>query len=362
MDLGNHMKELNQKKVEALRDKWAATIMMHNEEYTGARQKLLNAQKLYPELDQISLMLTIRDILLLASSVRLSYNEIDFLCILDLINPSATYSDAKCYLHNLVTSINGVKYEFPGAELALEVDVSYPDVEQSNWEKSIEVDHISLYHLLFSQKIPTERLMSVKDEVLYELDQMALPKNLIQHIGNRNPIKDSSNCGENKLCVGEFQLDGKFLKYNNISAADFAPGQVWAIYCGKDVMPRQYVLVNSMVSNNQICVTILEAELVLKDENKWREDLPIVCGTLKQGNSNVILSMSQFSHLVKHVQGTTRPHYMIYPQKGEIWAMYKNWNRKWEVLAYRVPGIERYGIPEDSWHLEPHAIPHQHKV
>nr|KYP37036.1 hypothetical protein KK1_041801 [Cajanus cajan] len=220
---------------------------------------------------------------------------------------------------------------------------------------------------------------------------------------------------ENTLCAGKFK-----------SEDDFATGQVWAIYCGEDIMPRQYALVNSMVLDRQVWATILEPELVHENGEKWRENLPIVCGTFKHGN-NVMLDMSQFSHLVKYVHDTTiMPHYLIYPQKGQIWAMYKNWNRKWEhidyekcqywiveiisnffekngievakleevqncetffrrqrqegvditrticetemlsfshqISAYRVLGVERYGIPEDSWHLEPNAIPHKQKI
>ncbi|KAK7350738.1 hypothetical protein VNO77_09649 [Canavalia gladiata] len=152
--------------------------------------------------------------------------------------------------------------------------------------------HLSPNSLFFSHKIPAYRLMGEKDEVLFELEQMVLPNNLIQHIGDRNPIKDS-NISENPLCAGNFQSEGKFLKHK-ISTDDFAAGQVWAIYCGKDIMPRQYAVVNNLVSNRQ------------------------------------------FSHLVKYVQGATRPRYIIYPQKGEIWAMYKNWNRKWERTDYET--------------------------
>lgn len=645
-----HMKglNLNQKKVEALQEKWVASIMMHNEEYNDARKKLLSAQLLYPQLDNINPMLKICEILLLASSVKISNNDIDSHCILDLIYPSATNSDAIKNLHDLVISMNGVKDEFPGAELALEFvqnalnvladrekqfhhhgfsqdsdlissneisasttlvrcsDCSKSNLdvqlEQGILEKSIEVDqdflqqefynfeeersvslfepgqiwgvhyqpdevkqchryakiksvmgdvvsvtwlkpivigagerkgcnagfpvacgsfclnlnacdevkvgafsykcswacgqmndHVEIYpkrgeiwalyvavneftcnpealegckfqliemlsdyskcsgggfaclekvngfHSVFkrvtcgssnvvfhlspnclflSHRIPAYRLMGGEDEVLFELDQMALPNNLVQHTGATNPIKDS---------VGKFQSEDEFLKYK-ISADDFVTGQVWAIYCGEDIMPREYALVNSVVSETQVWVTILEPELIHEYENQWREDPPIVCGRFKHSNVNVMLDMSQFSHLVKcvHVQGTIRPHYMIHPQKGEIWAMYKNWNRKWEntdyedsqywmveiisdfsekngikvakleevqncitffhrqrhqgvditraiceaemlsfshqVLAYKVPGIESYGIPEDSWHLVPNAIPYQQNI
>ncbi|KAK7350737.1 hypothetical protein VNO77_09648 [Canavalia gladiata] len=57
----------------------------------------------------------------LQENVKLSNKEIDFYFILDIIHPTATHSDARHHLHDLVTSINGVKDEFPGAELTLEI-------------------------------------------------------------------------------------------------------------------------------------------------------------------------------------------------------------------------------------------------
>ncbi|KAK7410986.1 hypothetical protein VNO78_02280 [Psophocarpus tetragonolobus] len=401
---GKQMKVLNldQKKVEALQEKWVAAIMMHNEEYTDARHKLLKAKLLYPELDHISLMLTICEILLLASTVRISNNNIDFHCILDLIYPSATYSDAVNSIHYFVTSINGVKDEFPGAQLALEIVQNALNMLSDREEHfhdgfRPDNDFISYNEIIWTST--SERCSdSTNPDVPPELGILEESTEIV-------------DIGENTLCGGNFQW-----------ADDFASGQVWAIYCGEDTMPRQYALVNSVVCDRKVWVTILEPEpLVHGDKNNWREDLPIACGMFKPGDSNLVLDMSQFSHLVKHEQGTTMPHCMIYPQKGEVWVMYKNWNRKWghtdyekcqywmveiisnfsrkngievakleevqnwltffcrqrhegdyisrticetemlcfshQVLAYRVHGIEKYGIPEDSWHLEPKAIP-----
>ncbi|KAF9612318.1 hypothetical protein IFM89_038921 [Coptis chinensis] len=131
--------------------------------------------------------------------------------------------------------------------------------------------------------------------------------------------------------------------------------------------------------------------------------------------------MSLFSHSVKCQRSKNQLYYRIYPKKGEIWAMYTNWNKNWkqsdyknyqyrvvEILedfseasgarvarlvevkgcmtffqrhrhdgfeltravskdemlsfshripAFIVPGIERYGIPESWIHLEPNALP-----
>ncbi|KAL8099155.1 hypothetical protein AgCh_031723 [Apium graveolens] len=157
------------------------------------------------------------------------------------------------------------------------------------------------------------------------------------------------------------------------------------------------------------------------DFNLKKVMVPVVCGTFQAKETNVNLNISQLSHQVRCQMSTMRPLYKIYPMKGEVWAMYQNWSCKWgpgdyenykcwivEVLsdfstdermvvvklgevkgcltffqrtqrdgfdmsrvvlktdilsfshqipAFRVPGIGRYGIPENSWHLEPNVLP-----
>ncbi|KAL1301286.1 hypothetical protein AAHE18_18G242400 [Arachis hypogaea] len=383
---------------------WGASILMQSEEYIGARKKLLSAQKLYPELDNINLMLTICDILLLASIVRLSSdNEIHLDCILDLIYPSATYSDARCYLHDLVTLINGIKDEFPGSELALEIVKNALDMV-SDKEKRFHDHHFRKKNDVVSwDEILNGESTESASTLEKDFPNLEIPFEHSLIFKDTNP----SDVGEKSL-----------------SKCVFSTGQVWAIYCGKDMMPRQYALVNSVISNKHVCVTLLEHELG-NFEKRLMGDRFIACGMFKPCDSKVMLNMSHFSHLVNYVNGATRPqqHYMIYPNKGEIWAVYKNWDRNWgnddyekcqfgiveiisdfskengirvakleevhncvtffwrqkhegfdlcftvfeadmhrfshQVIAYRVPGIEMYGIPEDSWHLEPQAIPNQ---
>lgn len=157
------------------------------------------------------------------------------------------------------------------------------------------------------------------------------------------------------------------------------------------------------------------------DFNLKKAMVPVVCGIFQAKETNVNLNISQLSHQVKCQMSTTRPIFKIYPMKGEVWAMYQNWSCKWgagdyenykcwiveilsdlsidermvvvklgevkgcltffqrtqrdgfdmsrvvlktdilgfshQIPAFRVPGIGRYGIPENSWHLEPNALP-----
>ncbi|XP_076939678.1 uncharacterized protein LOC143608544 [Bidens hawaiensis] len=121
----------------------------------------------------------------------------------------------------------------------------------------------------------------------------------------------------------------------NWAANDFTTGQVWAIYPGKDLMPRQYVLINNMISPSGFSATVLEPEGGFEIEAGWKaRNLPIVCGMFRAKEVKVNLDINQFSHLVNCFKSTTDFVYKIYPSKGEIWAVYRNWKSGWNRAAY----------------------------
>ncbi|XP_059450497.1 uncharacterized protein LOC132181334 isoform X2 [Corylus avellana] len=206
------------------------------------------------------------------------------------------------------------------------------------------------------------------------------------------------------------------------SSSDFAIGQVWALYSGKHFLPRQYIRIDNLISESQVCGTFLEALPTFDHEIAWKkEKLPTVSGMFEVSGISVNLEMSQFSHLVNSQKSNGQPLYKIYPLKGEVWALYKNWNSKWkrsdyenyqchvvqilsdlcegdvirvarlkevkgclaffhrqrvdqfylsqevstkemlsfshQIPAFQVPRIRKYGIRESSWYLEPNALP-----
>jgi curved DNA-binding protein CbpA len=284
---------------------------------------------------------------------------------------------------------------------------------------------------IFSHNVPAYRFKGGEiDKVvegMFELDQLALPEIMIQEI-------DSPKAPKNWNA-------GSFFSYNPLgghpslksypeeqllkpswSSNDFAIGQVWALYSGKDFLPRQYTRIDNLISESQVCVTFLEALPTFDHEIAWKkEKLPIVSGMFEVSGTCVNLEMSQFSCLVNSQKSNGQPLYKIYPLKGEVWALYKNWKSNWkcsdyenyqcqvvqilsdlcegdvitvarltevkgwltffhrqqvdgfdlthvvsrkemlsfshQIPAFRVPGIGRYGIPESSWHLEPNALP-----
>lgn len=288
---------------------------------------------------------------------------------------------------------------------------------------------------IFSHNVPAYRFTGGEiDKVvngMFDLDQLALPDDMIQDNDiQKEPME--GNASSSSFTPVRQPPSLKSYSENKILNPswlpnDFAIGQVWAVYCRKHYMPQKYVRINNVISESQVGVTFLEPQPTLDDEINWKkENRSIVCGTFKVSETSVILEMSQFSHLVKCQRSTTKPFYKIYPLKGEIWAMYRNWNKNWkhsdydnhqcevveilsdfsegngvtiaklgevkgcltffhrqqydgfdlthvvsktemlafshQIPAFRVPGIGNYGIPESSWHLEPNALPPKHRT
>ncbi|KAK1407139.1 hypothetical protein QVD17_38750 [Tagetes erecta] len=195
---------------------------------------------------------------------------------------------------------------------------------------NIHIGPRDLYML--AHKVPAYRFTGGEiygvHDAMFELDQLAL----------RNPGQEP----DNQTIVEEKDPDLLVLTSNlnpnpqnsvlgpNWVAHAFTSGQVWATYSGNDLMPRQYVLINNMISQSGFSATILEPEPVFDLEISWKNrNLPIVCGMFRAKEFKINIDISQFSHLVNCYKSTTNFIYRIFPSKGEIWAVYKNWKSGW---------------------------------
>jgi curved DNA-binding protein CbpA len=114
---------------------------------------------------------------------------------------------------------------------------------------------------------------------------------------------------------------------------EFSAGQIWACYDTVDGMPRFYAEVKKVFSHKfKLLIHWLEAEPDAEDEREWvNEGLPVACGKFERGDSEEISDRPMFSHRVNFEKGKSgrRITYRIFPQKAEIWAIYKNWDVKW---------------------------------
>ncbi|MCO5595428.1 hypothetical protein L7F22_049470 [Adiantum nelumboides] len=141
--------------------------------------------------------------------------------------------------------------------------------------------------------------------------------------------------------------DSEFFDFeSNKSEDEFVSQQIWASYdTGLDMMPRDYVQIKKVVSIKPFMVHIAVLEPA------WFSELgnPLSCGEFSAENKvRVMDKINGFSHLMRWQNG---PNGMIhiYPDKKEVWALYKDW--KESDQEKRINGgydiVQVVGIDED---------------
>ncbi|KAM3218990.1 hypothetical protein P3L10_023521 [Capsicum annuum] len=100
-------------------------------------------------------------------------------------------------------------------------------------------------------------------------------------------------------------LDPEFRDFDkHKSEIYFAVDQIWACH-NADFMPT------------------------LEREHAWvREELPVSCGKFRRGSSKYTSDRLIFSHQVQCEKDESGL-YIIYPRKGETWALFKDWDIRW---------------------------------
>ncbi|CAM0884487.1 unnamed protein product [Alopecurus aequalis] len=199
--------------------------------------------------------------------------------------------------------------------------------------------------LMFSHRIPSFRFTHEVGTAL-ELERSTVPENL-QHantLASLAPLSSLSGLHSDtysfhEAAVQQFSYPSTsnlgsgipqqqgITNYNNkLSTEDFVEGQIWAVYDARDQMPRTYVRIIRVASHTAVFVLKLEPHPMLNEEIRWVEDgLPVACGVFRAGTETAYKDMSDFSHPVQCDWSSRRSFYRIFPKKGEIWAMYKNW-------------------------------------
>ncbi|VFQ94423.1 unnamed protein product [Cuscuta campestris] len=110
----------------------------------------------------------------------------------------------------------------------------------------------------------------------------------------------------------------------------FSADQLWACYDTADGMPRFYAHIKKICSPKfSIQFNWLEIHPDDKIDNDWvMSELPVACGKFKRGKSATVRSVASFSHQVLWEKGK-KGAYVIYPRKGEIWALFRRWDISW---------------------------------
>lgn len=116
----------------------------------------------------------------------------------------------------------------------------------------------------------------------------------------------------------------------------FDGNQIWAAYDDDDGMPRYYAMIHAVVSIKPFKMRISwlnsKSNNELSPINWIGSGFPKTSGDFRIGKHEVNGALNAFSHKVKWVKGA-RGVIHIYPCKGEVWALYRNWSPDWNELT-----------------------------
>ncbi|KAJ4973781.1 hypothetical protein NE237_006955 [Protea cynaroides] len=145
-------------------------------------------------------------------------------------------------------------------------------------------------------------------------------------------------------------LDTKTLETMSISVPDpdfhdfdkdrsersFGDNQVWAAYDDDDGMPRYYAMIHKVISFNPFKMRISWLNSKTNSElgqlNWVGSGFSKICGDFRIGKYEVNKSLNSFSHKVRWTKGA-RGAIQIFPKKGDVWALYRNWSPNWDELT-----------------------------
>lgn len=146
----------------------------------------------------------------------------------------------------------------------------------------------------------------------------------------------------------------------------FAVDQIWAIYDAVDGMPRFYARIKKIFSPGfKLRITWFEPHSDDQGQIEWvKKNLPVACGRFTHGDSLVTTDRLMFSHQVHCEKGSIRGSCMIYPRKGETWALFKNWDLRWssDLENYKPFKFEFVEVLSDFVQNEGIEVAHLGKV
>ncbi|XP_022158022.1 uncharacterized protein LOC111024612 [Momordica charantia] len=114
--------------------------------------------------------------------------------------------------------------------------------------------------------------------------------------------------------------------------SSFGDDQVWACYDDDDGMPRFYARIYKVISLRPFRMRISwlnsRSNTELGPMDWIGSGFTKTCGDFRIGRHETTGSLNSFSHKVCWVKGL-RGAIRIFPQKGEVWAVYRNWSVDW---------------------------------
>ncbi|KAK4402631.1 DnaJsubfamily B member 14, partial [Sesamum angolense] len=116
----------------------------------------------------------------------------------------------------------------------------------------------------------------------------------------------------------------------------FGDNQVWAVYDDDDGMPRHYAIIHNVISLNPFKLRMSWLKSVthsgLGHVSWFSGGSSKTCGEFAIGRAEIRNSVDFFSHNVRWIKRTAKV-IEIFPRKGDVWALYRNWSPEWNELT-----------------------------
>ncbi|KAI3731361.1 hypothetical protein L1987_62549 [Smallanthus sonchifolius] len=131
----------------------------------------------------------------------------------------------------------------------------------------------------------------------------------------------------------ESQSSGAKIPYQMSTGNDsFEDNQVWSAYDDDDGMPRFYALIHKVLSRKPLKVKLswLNSKTTTEFGSfDWLgHGFCKSLGEFRIGRHEVYKNLNSFSQKVEWTK-SSRGSVLVYPRKGQVWALYRNWSRDW---------------------------------
>ncbi|BFG15199.1 hypothetical protein CerSpe_014730 [Prunus speciosa] len=142
-------------------------------------------------------------------------------------------------------------------------------------------------------------------------------------------VNEDSNAPKVSSSEGIEIPEAEFYNFDaDKSLATFQIGEIWALYSDEDGLPKYYGQVKNIDSRRlKLHIAWLDSNSLPDNVIRWHDEgIPICCGRfrVKRNPLQDYDSFMSFSHRVKALP-VSKNEFEIFPRKGEVWALYKNW-------------------------------------
>ncbi|KAF3587434.1 hypothetical protein F2Q69_00032387 [Brassica cretica] len=197
------------------------------------------------------------------------------------------------------------------SSMSFEVDGSDAAVNETHTGKAKE-----------SEDSGKKNILSAKNKEIESCDRNGEDEALSSKMGEvENGHRASENGNTLDIPDPEFNVFEDERKPEN-----FAVNQVWSTCDSRDGMPRRYARVRKVLSSDfKLRVTYLKPVQENNDES-----IPVTWGKFNNGETKDVENRSIFSGQMLH--SVCNRVVSIYPRKGEIWAMFSDWDEESSTL------------------------------